>query len=284
MAAVGGGTSTSEPLSVQVHALLDSPFRYDPSSLTLLCQYTEEQVAKNTYDREACLAVLKLYLLYPQCFSVDLARKIIVKGIMNLPNEDCAVFVGMLQQQPGKKEWKRVQEAIQLWEMLEKCSFKQVWEYLREPFMSDIASTPGLTEAIRRFVCDVIALTYHTLSFSDFSLFVNASQHSHEAEKLLRTCGWTLEDFNINAKESGKPKEIIKIVRVTGPAALAAAALKEGEGGSSGVGSLGGRGGVGGQVRGVGSGQAAQALAVRKTVEKYMTPDNLKMCMATLLK
>lgn len=163
----------------------------------------------------------------------------------------------------------------------------QVWEYLREPFMSDIAATPGLTEAIRRFVCDVIALTYHTLSFADFCLFVNASQHSHEAEKLLRTCGWTLEDFNINAKESGKPKEIIKIVRVAGPAALAAAALKEGEGGGGGLGSGGRGGGGGGQARGGGSaggGQAAQALAVRKTVEKYMTPDNLKMCMATLLK
>ncbi|RQX71444.1 SAC3/GANP family protein [Toxoplasma gondii CAST] len=123
----GAASATTPPLAAQVQALLQAPeLRYDPSSLTLLCQYTEEQVAKNTYDQEACLAVLKLYLLYPQCFSVDLARKILVKGIMNLPNEDCAVFVGMLQQQPGKKDWKKVQEAIHLWELLEKCRFKQV--------------------------------------------------------------------------------------------------------------------------------------------------------------
>ncbi|CBZ52770.1 eukaryotic translation initiation factor 3 subunit 11 [Neospora caninum Liverpool] len=266
-------SATAPPLAAQVQALLQAPeLRYDPSSLTLLCQYTEEQVVKNTYDQEACLTVLKLYLLYPQCFSVDLARKILVKGIMNLPNEDCAVFVGMLQQQPGKKEWKKVQEAIQLWEMLEKCRFKQVWEFLKEPSMADIAATPGLIDSVRRFVCDVVSLTYASLSLADLCSFLNVAPGSNEAERLLKNLGWTVEEIYVPAKEPGRPKEAVKVVRVVGAAALAATALKEGDGERS------------RNARDGKTSAAGQTLAVRKTVEKYMMPENLKVCMATLLK
>lgn len=275
----GPAAVTVAPLAAQVQALLQAPeLRYDPSSLTLLCQYTEEQVAKNTYDQEACLAVLKLYLLYPQCFSAELARKIIVKGIMNLPNEDCAVFVGMLQQQPTKKEWKKVQEAILLWEMLEKCTFKQAWEFLKEPSMADIAATPGLTEAIRRFVCEVVSLTYASLSLTELCALLNTPVGSHEAEKLLKGLGWAMEEVIVNPKEQGKPKETIKLIRVVGPAAVAANAIKESEGDR-------GRGFAcrDRDSKSAGS-SSAQAVVVRKTVEKYMAPDNLKACMATLLK
>ncbi|EPR62576.1 SAC3/GANP family protein [Toxoplasma gondii TgCatPRC2] len=267
----GAASATTPPLAAQVQALLQAPeLRYDPSSLTLLCQYTEEQVAKNTYDQEACLAVLKLYLLYPQCFSVDLARKILVKGIMNLPNEDCAVFVGMLQQQPGKKDWKKVQEAIHLWELLEKCRFKQVWEFLKEPAMADVVSTPGLVDSIRRFVCDVVSLTYSALSLADLCAFLNVVPGTSEAERLLKNLGWTVEEVFVPAKEAARSRETVKVVRVVGSASLAAAALKEGEERN--------------RNRDGKPGAAGQALAVRKTVEKYMMPENLKVCMATLLK
>lgn len=63
-------------------------YRYNPENLSALEQYVDAQVAEDTYDLEANLAILKLYQFNPTCFKTEYVVSILLKALANLPHTD----------------------------------------------------------------------------------------------------------------------------------------------------------------------------------------------------
>nr|AET50731.1 hypothetical protein [Eimeria tenella] len=125
---------------------------------------------------------------------------------------------------------------------------------LREPEMADVLHTPGVVEALRRYVCEVLQQTFSTISLSDFCQLLNlnaaaaaaaagaAAAADEKVEKLVKARGWTIEDAAAGQK----------IVRVVPRETDAPKAL------------------------------ATRASVAHKTVEKYLSVEGLRQCLALL--
>lgn len=80
-----------------VEALLEKD-RLDATSLPTLEAWVNEQVAKNTYDKNANMAVLKLYKFYPDKANKQIVALILLKALMNLPFNDFILCLYLLPQ------------------------------------------------------------------------------------------------------------------------------------------------------------------------------------------
>lgn len=129
----------------------------------------------------------------------------------------------------------------------------QAWELLRQPDMADVLHTPGLTEALRRFVCDTLQMCCGSMTVADFAQQLNLGQpgtagFDEKVEKLVKARGWAIDEPSPNGK----------VVRIIG----ATSAGKDGE---------------------VLPRQASTRAAVaHKTVEKYLSPEGLQQCLSVL--
>ena len=68
-------------------------------SVDILPQLEEElqqQIQNNTYNFESNLAILRLYLTYPEKRNIDVIRKILSKALMNLPEIDFNLSLNLL--------------------------------------------------------------------------------------------------------------------------------------------------------------------------------------------
>lgn len=63
-----------------------------------LQDYVEAQVEEQRYDLEANLTVLKLYQLNPDLYNADIAVKILLKAIVQLPEPDITTAKCLIDQ------------------------------------------------------------------------------------------------------------------------------------------------------------------------------------------
>ena len=131
----------------------------------------------------------------------------------------------------------------------------QAWSMLREPDMSDVLHTPGVVDALRRYICEVLQLTFSTISLGDFCLMLNLNSSSssssssnasaavdEKVEKLIKARGWSIEEGISGGK----------VVRITPRDADSPKAV------------------------------ATRASVAHKTVEKYLSPEGLQQCLSLL--
>lgn len=247
--------------------------RYDPANLHVLVELVEEQIQRNLYDFDNNLAVLTNYLLYPQCLDLSVCRKILIKAVMQYPNYD---FTDCLSQIPEKYyQHKLIANLILMDEYAQTCRFKSLWEVLVKQ-ESILLTVPGLQDSLRRYICEVVSLTYQEITPTHLCTLLHiSSPSSSEFDRILRLWGWQLME---GLEGDG-------VVRVGCCANLSPPPTRDDATAQSGL-----------PTRNIqqqttlltaaanarGTSAAAAASLSHRIVDKHMSPDTLKMCFTAL--
>jgi len=159
---VGRGDEV-ETLRSEIGKFLSTVERYNLNNLGKFNRYVELQVSENFYDLEANLAVLKLYQFYPQTYDAQTVYYILLKAITSLPNTDfvlCRCLLG-----PAQMEDPTITRIAYLSSLLETCQFKSFWAEKAQD--NDVISRiKGFDDAIRKFICHVVNITYQSVDKS----------------------------------------------------------------------------------------------------------------------
>lgn len=113
---------------LSLEAVLELPdFIYQPATLGYLVSHLDKGVAAGGASPSLCVAILRLYLLYPQCADEEVVRKILAQAIVQIQDVSFAYFLSMVPPSyPTPEQTKRVSDVLQLQELIEGCRFKQV--------------------------------------------------------------------------------------------------------------------------------------------------------------
>merc|ERR1712193_453951 len=111
--------------------------RYNPENQTMLEDYVSQQVRDGSYDLDANMALLKLYQIYPD---MD----------------------------------KNVKRALEIHKLLEKCRFGKFWEELQAEH-DMIIEFEGFEDAIRVYICGVVAASFQRLSLENLKEFLGVA-------------------------------------------------------------------------------------------------------------
>lgn len=135
--------------------------RYQPEKLGELEKNVDEQVAKNTYNLEANLALLRLYHFQPTTVKTSLVVKILLKALMQLPSPDYKVCIHLIPEKLQDDD--TLNKVVQLANFLETTKFQDFWA-LSSSCTSTLSSVPGFYEAVRSFVLHVVTITFAKIS------------------------------------------------------------------------------------------------------------------------
>lgn len=140
---------------------LSYKIRYNPEHLPTLESHVREQAKGNTYDLEVNLAVLKSYQFDPSLMNLEITNLILLKALTNLPHTDFTLCKCLLL--PVQMDDPTISDIVDLADILEKCDFELFWsKILSTPDM--IVNVKGFFDSIRKFVCNVINITFQTIS------------------------------------------------------------------------------------------------------------------------
>jgi translation initiation factor 3 subunit K len=191
----------------KIEQLLLGGGRYDVEILPQLEAYLEEELEQATYDLEANLAILKLYLLNPAQAKVKVYEGILVKALLAFPATDFSLCMYQIPE----KFHAQLKYPISLSQHLEMAKFKAFWKAAEEQVAAvkeaDNSEVGGISrakkwqEAIREFVCGVVTSTYRSIRGDQLAELLNLP--SKDLDAVVKANGW---------KRSKDDKEVI-IVR-----------------------------------------------------------------------
>lgn len=98
-----------------------------PSTLDLLVGHLDKAIAQGGASQDLCSAILRLYLLYPQCANAAVVRKVLTQTVVALPECQFGYYACISPSVFATPEdEKKVQDVLNLHELLENCDFKAV--------------------------------------------------------------------------------------------------------------------------------------------------------------
>jgi len=162
-----------------IETLLSGGGRYDLDILPQLETYLEEQLEKATYDLDANLAILKLYLLYPAEAKIRVYEGILVKALCAFPATDFALCMYQIPE----KHHAQLKDPVKLSQHLEMAKFKLFWKTAEEQVAASkeaggseaqgISRAKNWQDAIRIFVCGVVTSTYRSIKCDQLAELLN---------------------------------------------------------------------------------------------------------------
>jgi len=167
----------------KIAQLLDGSGRYDANILPDLVVHLEEQLKTGSYDSEANLALLKLYLLHPNEADVEVMERVLLKALCALPVSD---FSLCLYQIPTKFQG-QMKEIIQLAQWLEMAKFTKFWAEAGN--CEKLNQVSGWKASVQKFIAGVVAHTYRSIK-SDL-LMELLSCDKKELETIIKEQGWS---------------------------------------------------------------------------------------------
>jgi len=200
-----------EPQSVQ--EMLKGIDRYNPENLRVLEPYVMQQVAQNTHDISANLAVLKLYQFNPALVKIDVICQILLKALTSLPGPSFSLCECLIDQH--LHEDPQIGRLIFLHHLLETCNFQLFWQEINAtPEL--IEGVTGFEDAIRQFICSIVSITYQRVR-TDLLLSFLGDVDEYELDHWISTNKWEkLEDghmlFINNQEEIVKTRNIVEKV------------------------------------------------------------------------
>lgn len=107
---------------LNIHELI-----YIPSTLETLINHLDKGIAAGGASPDLCSAILRLYILYPQCANAEIVRKILIQTIVALPENQFSYYACIAPSYfSNPEDEKKVQDILTLQELLEGCDFKGV--------------------------------------------------------------------------------------------------------------------------------------------------------------
>jgi len=162
--------------------------RYEKDSIEVLEKSVEEQLKKCTYNLEANLALLKLYLLFPEETKQPMLEAILLKAIMNFPGTD---FSLCMYQIPERYHME-LKDPMKLAQCLEMAKFKQFWKEAEN--VERLKDCVGWQDSVRKFIASVVEATYKSINRTHMGELLNM-QLGRDFDKFVKDYpGW--EDAN----------------------------------------------------------------------------------------
>ncbi|XP_062523413.1 eukaryotic translation initiation factor 3 subunit K-like [Corticium candelabrum] len=213
-----------EDLSDTVEKMLNSIDKYNPENVGILEAYAEQQAEEGLYNFEANLAVLKLYQFNPHLFKMPVATAILLKALTNLPSTDFQLCRALIQDQYQQEE--PLSKVIELANLLETCCFHEFWEML-DSDRDLIAPAAGFDEAIRRYVCHVVSITFQRVAVDHLAAILGDLQGDN-LHAIIDKQGWKLEGnsvFIVSQEAIVKPKNIVAKMQFDNVASVMASSV-----------------------------------------------------------
>jgi translation initiation factor 3 subunit K len=164
-----------------IEELLAGGGRYDLDVLQQMEAYLEEQLEKGSYDLEANLAILKIYLLYPDSAKVPVYEGILLKALMAFPSTDFALCMYQIPE----KHQQGLEHAMELARLLETAKFKAFWKTAQQQIdaakeketeggeVQGLSRAQGWQTAVRKFVAGVVSSTYRSIRCDQLADLLN---------------------------------------------------------------------------------------------------------------
>mmetsp|Transcript_14097 Transcript_14097/g.21282 ORF Transcript_14097/g.21282 Transcript_14097/m.21282 type:complete len:216 (-) Transcript_14097:114-761(-) len=173
-----------------IKEILESDARFSAKSCLALEKYVDAQVADGTYDLEANLAILKLYLLHPEETKLSILQDVLLKALMAFPATDFSLCLFQIPE----KQMEPVQNVFELAQQLEMAKFANFWKLAAE--IDRLDAYGGWKDQVRKFIMGVITATFRSISKEDLKEFLNVDDA--ELEKLAKEQKWTESKENPN--------------------------------------------------------------------------------------
>lgn len=186
--------------------------RLNPEKLEFYIDYLKFQAEHGFYDGDANLNILKLYQFTPDLItrsSIDIVHLVLVKALMRLPGSDYVFCRAQLSQDMiDDSLTKKIDDVATL---LETCQFPEFWKVIQEEKI--FTEMNGFVNAVRKFVCHVVQLTYKHVE-EDFLLkMLGPSLDESEFMGILEQNNWELKGDSVfvgHKEEMVEQKEIIE--------------------------------------------------------------------------
>jgi len=187
--------------------------RYNPDNQPMLEDYVMQQVRDGTYDLDGNMALLKLYQFYPNSVRYEIILRVLLKGMMRLPQPDFVMYKSLLSSLTDPDMDKNVTRALEIHKLLEKCRFGRFWEELQAEH-DMIIEFNGFEDAIRSYICGVISISFQRLSLENLKEFLGLA-NTQDVTEWIEKYGWTRDQgmvFVASQEEKVKSKSIVERV------------------------------------------------------------------------
>jgi len=193
-----------------IQQLLKAGGRYQPDIVPDLEKNVEDQLAQGSFDPEANLALLKLYLLHPDLTKTDMLEGILLKGIMSYPD----THFSMCMFQIHEKYHADLKPVVKLSQQLEMAKFKTFWKEAES--VEALKRAKGWEEAVRDFIAGVISNMYRAIKADQLSELLNLSA-AKDLDARIKKQGWTRSKEDKNVVTVNTASFESSIIEVKGP-------------------------------------------------------------------
>ncbi|CAI5999860.1 unnamed protein product [Closterium sp. NIES-65] len=130
---------------------------YNPEILPDLEKHVDDQIANGTYDLDANLTLLRLYMFEPARVNVRKISGVLIKAMMALPRTDVTLCLCLIPERYQIEE--PLSTLIALSQFLETARFREFWSEVEQQ-RDLLGAVPGFTEAIQAYALHVLAISH----------------------------------------------------------------------------------------------------------------------------
>ncbi|GIL47099.1 hypothetical protein Vafri_4013, partial [Volvox africanus] len=166
--------------------------RYSPEKLPLLEQNVDEQVTNRTWNLDANVTLLRLYQFSPASVKPQIVAKILIKAIMQAPNQDYKCCITLLPERLQQAD-ETIYKVVQLANALETSRFADFWN-ATNTCRDLLMNIPGFYEAVRGFIAYTLVNTYGRVTkrtLADCLKLDGATLDQYLSDK-CRSAGWSI--------------------------------------------------------------------------------------------
>eukprot|EP00127_Corallochytrium_limacisporum_P006122 Clim_evm71s218 gene=Clim_evmTU71s218 len=192
-------------------ATIGSIDRYNPENIDLLEEHVNTLAESQSFDIEACMAVLKLYQFNVDRFNVKVVVKILLMAIMQLPDPAFMLCLYLLPEDQLANE--HIGKAIYLQQLLETCNFDQFWEEVKSCENELLDGVKGFDDHVRIFIEGVVTRSHQSIEATNLRTYLHMEE-AHFQGYVKDHPEWIMKDgvlhFGKDMEAEVKPKNIVE--------------------------------------------------------------------------
>ncbi|KAJ3165116.1 hypothetical protein HDU88_004835 [Geranomyces variabilis] len=177
-----------------IHRIVETVDRYNPQNIPVLEAYVDEHLASPSYatapyDRDACLAVLKLYQFNPAFCNTKVICSILQLALGALPDSDFGLCLYMLNEEVLKDA--DVARLVALHDLLQQARFGKFWAAVRDAETAALLVN-GEQFAIRarRYIAGTLAIAYRVVAVDALQTALGLKDVKEVDAFLAESEGW----------------------------------------------------------------------------------------------
>ncbi|KAK2194424.1 bifunctional CSN8-PSMD8-EIF3K/Proteasome component (PCI) domain/Armadillo-type fold/Eukaryotic translation initiation factor 3 subunit K/Winged helix DNA-binding domain superfamily/Translation initiation factor 3 [Babesia duncani] len=176
--------------------LAHAPEQFLVENLQPLLDFVDAQLKDYMlYNLKCNVAILKLYLLYPDLANVNVYEQILALALGQVLRPDFTIAVAMIPKPMQASS--KISRLIKLGALLQKCAFVSFWAKADIEIGSvKLLQVPGFVDNIRTFILDLLPLVYMRIELPQLRSLLNFEKNTADMENLLRHNGYTVFDYN----------------------------------------------------------------------------------------